>query len=222
MTRTRRCYDSPLCSKAADAAYAKAQDEYKKEREQAAQAMKKLEAKAAEALRRERLEEQMGALEMPKLVEKLRGFNGNKDGLAVDVCCAGMMSRVQEDTKARTKAAVSGALHVIAGVMRNEANASNIVLLDNCCNALSSILKASGLQHAAAEARCLEGLATAMTTLERHGLNAIKLITHKNDEMRQKALADGVKESWLPQERSKAEPEKLLLRKQVKPSSEGG
>ena len=48
--------------------------------------------------------------------------------------------------------------------------------------------------------RCLKALAQTLTTMERHGLAAIKQIVHKNDEMRNKALAEGIREDWMPKE----------------------
>ena len=50
------------------------------------------------------------------------------------------------------------------------------------------------------EAKVLKALAHALSTMEQHGLTAIKLITERNDEMRKAALADGVREEWLPKE----------------------
>ncbi len=75
-----------------------------------------------------------------------------------------------------------------------------VKILESCCGALASILKASGLQHAAAEAKCLQALGRALNHMERHGLAAIKQITYKNDEMRRKALEAGIKDEWLPKE----------------------
>ena len=75
--------------------------------------------------------------------------------------------------------------------------------LDKCCSALASILKATGLQHAAVEAKCLQALGQALSKLEHHGITALKHITFKNDEMRARALDAGVREEWLRDSHSK-------------------
>ena len=169
----------------------------------AAEKLKALEVKAKDALKRAELEEALKTLDMGKLVERLRtAVQSDEKGehVTVECCCVRLAALVKDDSKQRTKAAVSGALHVLSGVMRSERHSTNVLVLEQCCAALASILKASGLQHAAAEARCLKALAQTLTTMERHGLAAIKQIVHKNDEMRNKALAEGIQEDWMPKE----------------------
>lgn len=188
---------------AAKEATERAQAAFELERKMAAEKLKALEVKAKDALKRAELEEALKTLDMGKLVERLRtAVQSDEKGehVTVECCCVRLAALVKDDSKQRTKAAVSGALHVLSGVMRSERHSTNVLILEQCCAALASILKASGLQHAAAEARCLKALAQTLTTMERHGLAAIKQIVHKNDEMRNKALAEGIREDWMPKE----------------------
>jgi hypothetical protein len=187
-------------AKAAEEAHTKAQQSFEHERRMTSEKLKTIETKAKTALERAELEAQIKQLEMPKLVERLRMAMQQESHVAVDVCCARLASLVKDDSKQRTKAAVSGALHVLSGVMRSDAHGSDVRTLEHCTSSLASILKASGLQHAAVEAKCLSALARSLNTMERHGLTAIKQIVHKNDEMRAKALAEGIKEEWMPKD----------------------
>ena len=139
----------------------------------------------------------MKTLDMGKLVERLRpAVQSDEKGehVTVECCCVRLAALVKDDSKQRTKAAVSGALHVLSGVMRSERHSTNVLILEQCCAALASILKASGLQHAAAEARCLKALAQTLTTMERHGLAPSSRLSQEY-EMRNKALAEGIEDA---------------------------
>lgn len=200
MVKEAKLAADAAAQKAKDETYAKAQEVFAVEREQKEKEVKELTAQAALVIRRKELVAETDKLEVPKLVSKLRVALNDKDDMLVEVCCARMAKLLNDNVKARTKAAVCGGLHVLSAVMRSDRHHTNLNLLELCSSALSSITKANGLQHAAAEANCLKALAQSLSTMERHGLQAIEQITKQNEETRRIASDQGVRDEWLPNE----------------------